>query len=325
MRNKVATYVLTVFSILCLMGACFVYVAGIEHDADASLNSDGSVSYEITGFTPTVYSYMVLEDVHTYGSVLFYHDDDYPVYDTSDSEVTTLYSTLDKLLSSRGFDGFRKVDSVGLRSSLSDVSHASSTAIFIATGALPDTVQDANGSPLLESWLAAGGTMYWMMGNPCEHYSTRSGIESAEAGMFDPDLFNDRVSDKGATTCTRIAADMGFGYYAIDGAMRKDAPGSTPIGLTDDTYSSLSVIPSPYGGQVYIFGGSAVSLSFEQASVLADYMVCGVTADTMVIDVENGEKGYGDMFATTSPIVRGDIFYLKIGKPNANVGVTVRL
>ena len=325
MKNKVAVYVLTVFSILCLMGCCFVYVIDIDHEVSVSLNSDGTVSYEITGFTPSVYSYLVLDKVHTYDSILFYYDGAYPVSGTTDGDVTSLYSRMDKLLSSRGFDEFRMVDAMGLYAAVSDTFSASVTAIFIATGALPDTVQDESGYPLLQSWLSAGGSMYWMMGNPCTKYSTSAGIVTVGCGMFDDSLFNTHVLDKGATTCTRIASDMGFGYYAIDHAIKKDAPNSTPIGLIDDRYSSLSVVQSPYGGNVYIFGGSAISLSFEQSSALADYLVCGISHDTMVIDTVFGEKGYGDMFVTTSPLIRGDLFYLRVGKPNTNVGVAITL
>ena len=143
--------------------------------------------------------------------------------------------------------------------------------------------------------------------------------------MFDSELFKSKDMDNGDPTCSVIAADMGFGYYSTECAIRKDAPGSTPIGLTDDTYSSLSVIPSPYGGQLFIFGGSASSLSFDQVSVLADYIVCGITSETVVLETHYGEKGYGDMFATMPPIDRGDLFYLRIGKPLTNVGVAVEL
>ena len=326
MRNKFAKTVLVMFCLLCLVGACFVYVVDDSQEVSASLNPDGSVSYEISGFFPSEHSYMILNNVHTFDSIHYYQDETYPVNGTTPHDVDVLYGTLEKLLDSRGFDAFHKVDANGIRDVLSDTADASDSAIFVATGALPSTVHDENGCPLLESWLAAGGTMYWMDGNPCAYYSTESGlIESENGGMFDSTLFNTEVSDRGATDCSYLAEEFGFGYTAIDNAIRKDAPNSTPIGLTNDEYSSLSVLPSPYGGNVFIFGGSATSMTFEHVSAFADYLVCGVMGDTVVISKEYGSKGYGHMAATTRPITLGDLFYLKVGKPNTIAGAVVEL
>ncbi len=324
MINRLAKTVLILFCLFCLVGACFIYVVDYNQSASAHLNPDGSVSYEISGFFPSEYSYMVLDNVHMFDSIYFYYDERYPVHDTTHLEVDVLYDTLDRLLDSRGYDGFHQVDADDLRDVLVDVSNASDSAIFVATGSLPSTVHGGNGYPLLESWLTAGGTMYWMNGNPCSAYSTQSDV-FVYNGMFDESLFNKEISDKGATDCTYLAERFGFGYTSIDNAIRKDAPNSRPIGLTNGEYSSLSVLPSPYGGNVFLFGGSASSMSFEQVSAFADYLVCGVTGETVIISEENGSKGYGHMVATTRPITFGDLFYLKVGKPNTIVGSAVEL
>ena len=322
MSNGLPKSVLAVFCVLCLIGCCVIYLADPDQDISVTVNGDGSVSYEVSGFLPEEYTCMVLDGVNPKDLIYFYYDERYPTYRTSLHEVHILYTTLRELLEARGYGSFHIVDADGLRDVLSTASSASVSAIFVATGTLPDTVYVPF---LLEDWMSAGGTMYWMGGNPCTRYAMSDGTMVDAQGMFDESLFNAEVSDKGATDCTYIAAEFGFGYYAIDYAIRKDVPNSVPIGLVDGTYSSLSEVVSPYGGKVYLFGGSASSMSFEQVSAFADYLVCGVTGATEVLQKEEGAKGYGHRTSTMHPSALGEVFYLKVGKPNTIVGRMVRL
>lgn len=323
MQNKLAYGTLAIFSIMCLIGACTIYVIDFEHTASLESDSNGNVILELDGFLPQEYAYMVLTGVHTFDSIYFYYDEDY-ASTVSTSKVIMFRDTLSQMLDLRGYAGFESVDANGLKDVLSDTMNASDVAVLATTGALPDTVQDENGYSLLTTWLSAGGTMYWMGGNPCETYAAGSNLIRLNEGMFDSSWFNTDVSDEGATDCSYIAEEFQFGYTAISNAIVKDAPGSRVLGLTDDRYSSFSMMPA-YGGSVYLFGGMPGTLSFEQCSAFADMLVCGVTADTKVVEKSGGHKGYGDMAITIEPDVSGELLFVKVGKPITNYGAVVRL
>lgn len=325
MGKRFPKVVFALFVGVCLCGCCMVYLVDIERDVSVTLNPDWSVTFRIDGFLPEEYSYMILDNVRSYDAIYFYYDERYPVLDDTHSKLLTLYDTLHRMTASRGYHSFEKVDADRLKDVMSDTSMAQHVAVMVASGAMPDTVLDQNGSPLMESWFSAGGTMYWMSGNPCSYYSTQEGIVETGSGLFDDSLFNTEVSDEGATDCSEIAEVFGFGYSALSDAIRCDAPGSRVLGLTDGTYSSLSVLPTPYGGTVYIFGGSSGTMTFEQCSAFADMLVCGVTRDTIVIEKVNGHKGYGGLSVTTSPIVNGDLFFFRIGSPNTDRGAILHL
>lgn len=325
MDNKFVKVVLTVFVAVCLVGCCLIYLVPTDRDLTLKANADGSITCDLNGFVPQEYAYMVLDDVHTYDAIHFYYDDRYPVNGCSASSVRMLCDTLSQMLTSRGYHNFDIVDADGIKEVITDLPNASNVALMVVSGALPDTVQDGSGWSLVELWFAAGGTMYWMGGNPFSEYATRDGLVDAENGMFDDSWFNTGLSDEGAKDCSCIAEEFGFGYTSITNAIRKDAPDSKVIGLTDDKYSSLSEIPTPYGGRIFLFGGMPASLSFEQISAFSDMLVCGVTGDTKVIEKASGHKGYGDITVTTSPIVSGDLFFFRVGKPNTDFGAVLIL
>ena len=321
MGRELPTVVFALFVAVCLIGCGVIYVFPPDHDVSLSKNADGSVTFGIEGILPESYSYVVLENVHTYDSIYYYSDDDYPVIERySQYEVDILFDTLDRMMDSRNYTTFKKVDAKGLSDILLNCPAADSTAIIVATGALPDTVQVGTDHQKLDSWLSAGGTMYWMGGNPCRYYSTPSGIMESDAGMFDDSLFNTVKLDKGATDCSYIASEFGFAYSVIDDAISSDAPNSKAIGLYNDEFSSLSEVPSPYGGRLYLFGGGPASISFEQISAFSDMLVCGVTGDTIVKEKVHGQKGYGDLTSTIDPILSGDLIFLRVGKPNTDYG-----
>ena len=326
MRDRLSVTIFAVFVAVCLLGCGVIYVFSPDHDVTLSKNPDGSVTFEIDGILPESYSYMVLEDVHVYDSIYYYSDGNYPVIDDySQYEVDLLFDTLDRMMDSRGYTSFKKVDAAELSYVLSNTSCAGDAAIMIPTGALPDTVQMGNDRSMLDAWLSAGGSMYWMGGNPCKYYSTSSGIMESDNGMFDDYLFNTKRSDKGATECSPIASGFGFAYSAIDDAISVNAPDSKVIGLYDEEFSSLSEVSLPSGGTVYIFGGGPASISFEQVSAFADMLVCGVTGDTVVKEKICGQKGYGDLRSTINPIMSGDILFLRVGSPNTDYGSVILL
>lgn len=321
MRFDFAVVALAVFSALCVIGACNIYLVSSDVHAHLSLNDDDSITIEIGGSNPEDYSCLILSNVHVYDRILFYYDDGYPVWYETETAVKRMYDMLDRMMDSRGFHGFEMVDADGLPGALSDTADAGTTALFVATGALPDTVHDGNGYPLLESWLAAGGSLYWMNGNPCARYATGSGLVEAD-GMFDASWFNSEVIRTNTADCTPIAEEFGFGYVTFQNAIRADVPGSKPMGTVHDGLSSMSEVVSPYGGRVFILSST---MPFEQTSALADYLLCGVTGDTVVVDKVIGHKGRGD-FKTTMPRVDvGDLLFLKVGKPNTICGDIVIL
>ncbi|MBO5653943.1 MAG: hypothetical protein J6R72_00415 [Candidatus Methanomethylophilaceae archaeon] len=324
MKDRLSVTIFAMFVAVCLLGCGVIYVFSPDHDVTLSRNPDGSVTFEIDGILPESYAYMVLEDVHVYDSIYYYSDGNYPVIDDySQYEVDLLFDTLDRMMYSRGYASFEKVDATELSNVMSDTSLAHSTAIIVPSGALPDTVQAGNVHSKLDAWLSAGGSMYWMGGNPCRYYSTHSGIMESDHGLFDDSLFNTKRSDKGATECSPIASEFGFAYSAIDDAISIDAPNSKVIGLYNDEFSSLSEITLPSGGTVYLFGGGPASISFEQTSAFADMLVCGVTGGTIVKEKVYGQKGYGDLRSTIHPIMSGDLLFLRVGSPNTDYGAVI--
>ncbi len=269
---------------VCLDDWDGMYGVGFSKDGDSvsvSIESGGSKTYDVVAigngtFSPASEYILYYDPDH--GEML---DDTWHATGGKDLDQEYYISQLAVQLEIRGVQT-RIADAEELKeimgSALSE--GRCDQAVFMASGALPDTVYSGDPSDTMVRWLSEGGRLYWA-GNILGAYVSSSDGTVRQAGDGSKNLFfAEGVQNTGeAYGLTPVEGDpwrealclAGNGTaYGLD-ASRLD--GALSAGYTDGTYSSVCMVG--YGkGMVCVFGGE---LSNDQRSDVAQVLASGLS------------------------------------------------
>lgn len=269
---------------VCLNDWDGMYDVGFSNDGDSvsvSIGSGGSKVYDIVaignGSSPAI-SEIVLYYDPDQGEML---DDTWHATGGKDLDQEYYISQLAVQLGIRGVDA-RIVDATELEDIMETALSEGrcDQAVFMASGALPDTVYSGDASDTVVRWLSEGGRLYWA-GNILGAYISSSDGTVRQAGDGYRGLFfaEGVQNTEGAYGLTPVDGDpwrealclAGNGTaYGLD-ASKLD--GALSAGYTDGTYSSVCMVG--YGkGMMCVFGGA---LSNDQRSDVAQVIASGLS------------------------------------------------
>ncbi len=295
-RKLILTAVVVVAVILageayvCLNDWDGMYGTGFSIDGDSisvSIRSGGSKVYDIVAidngsFSPA--SEIVLYYDPDQGEML---DDTWHATGGKDLDQDYYISQLEVQLGIRGVDA-RVVNASELRDIMESALSQGrcDQAVFMASGAIPDTVYSGDASDTIIRWLSEGGRLYWA-GNILGAYISSSDgtVRQADPGYRDL-FFAEGVQNTEETYgLTPVDGDpwrealclAGDGTaYGLDASKLE---GALSAGYTDGTYSSVCMVG--YGkGMVCVFGGE---LSNDQRSDVAQVVASGLSCGSALI------------------------------------------
>ena len=204
------------------------------------------------------------------------------------------------------------IDAEGLRDMMAGSVYngtASQTAVIILTGILPDTVYGPEDDNLFQSWLSAGGFVYWsgapigmfvgherssdvtfelVTDDPGERFFGISGsIRTQEAS----DLAQEHSSDR------YLGEALNVYYDSCNYGVSSEVPDSLFIGYEKDGYNSIALSRYVGGtGQLCIFGGAFPPSDMQTThSNILKVFFSGLCYDSQVLLLENAQKGSGSM------------------------------
>lgn len=322
MKTDKAVIMLAVFCAVMVAGALLTDWA--DHtglDADVTENDDGTVQVTMNSTFPAGYGWMLYTGSAGFTHVCLYLDDEYgsPV---GYSDQDDFMDSMKRYLESRGVS-CSFVDAAGLAEVMSDTGSASSTAVLMASGALPDTVY-GEGMSVLKAWLEAGGTLYWMYGIIGETVSVRGGVEEGGTPLLGEGAQLEPGEGAFASDISPWAEALRYRNTDAVYGLSTDLPGFTDLGLTTGSgHSSCGAVP--YGsGSIVVIGGSIDGTELGQTAVgrnlaLADIISMGLASGSELVDSGTGSKGYG---STTFTISGGgaEALYLWSGDYNSEWG-----
>ncbi len=279
---------------VCLNDWDGMYGVGFSEDGDSvsvSIKSGGSKVYDIVAigngsFSPA--SEVILYYDPGQGEML---DETWHATGGKDLDQEYYISQLAVQLKIRGVDA-RIVDATGLKEMMETAlsGEGCDQAVFMASGALPDTVYSGDPSDTVVRWLSEGGRLYWA-GNILGAYISSSDGTVRQAGDGYRGLFfAEGIQNTNET----------YGLTPVDGNPWREAlclagngtaygldasklEGALSAGYTDGTYSSVCLVG--YGkGMVCVFGGV---LSNDQRSDVAQVIASGLSnGSTLLSHIE---------------------------------------
>lgn len=310
--------------VIALLGCGLIYVIDTGNYPEATFNSDGTVTYSVSGVLPEECAYLVLDGGDAVDELYLYYDENH-ASETEFPVMDKFYDTLTMLLEKRGFKTVERVDAIRLAAILSNKSSAEGRAIFFMSGVLPDNVKTDDSNSLMESWFAAGGKVYWS-GSPIGSLREVDGKIVDSVGMLSDDYYDDAPPSKHPTSLdySDIALSFSFTFSQIRTGLSVDCPDSKVLGLSDGHHSSYSVVRMLDKGELHVFGNGVEEMTTGETGALADMIVCGVGYDTVVLDKKEFSKSYGPVTCTTDfSLKAGESFYLIVGKPESQYGACI--
>ena len=317
MKIQAVSVILILLFASLAVGCVFVYCnKSGDYDASATLESDGMISYSLSGDTMS-YRYSVFSDTSLPEKIYFYLDERYPSVINDHSSQSEFFSVIEKMLERRGFSSVKYTDADGLR----NVMDGTKNAVFFVSGTLPDTVID-NGS--FQKWMENGGTVYWTGPEIGRYVSTLNGVTDRGTGYFGGNV----NIDSGVSYAYTESNMMPYTQMRYDECLyglSTNQPDSVCLSYTSDNgYSSVSVARL-FNGNVFVFGGNIASV-YKTSQVLsdriscADLIICGLTYQSKGIDHGEGSvKGIITARTTvdTSPYI-GRMFFISAGPAASN-------
>ena len=324
MKPDATVMILVIISIFIAIGCVFVYCNnGDGYQASAKLESDGTVSYTLTG-NPTEYRYSVFSNTSLPSKLYFFLDDSYPAFFNGHYVQSEYFSVMKQMLERRNYTSVYYVDTNGLADAMSQPD----VGIFFVTGALPDAVMD-DGS--FQDWMENGGTVYWTGPEIGRYVLTKDGIVDLEKGFFDGNV-NENEESVYAYNESEMFRYTQTRYDDCLYSLRADQPDSLCVSYTsDDGYSSISVARL-FNGNAFVFGGNIattgkVSQVLSDRTCCADLIICGLTYESQGLEYGKGsmKNGIESRTDVDTSAYSGRLFFISVGTNLSNWSKSIEL
>ena len=311
--RMISNRIILVISCVILLAGCTVIYCFDNNDYTASVVVNSSdIEYSITGFMPCDYTFKVYTNADVPERLYLYYDENYESK-TNIERQQIFFSDMERVLKARGYQNIEYVDANALKDLIDDPSKAPKSAIFFASGMMPDTVYGSTAGFI--EWMDNGGTIIWSGPEIGLYVSHTSGYDTAESGRILKDHVNNG-DPQDIETISDLGLATGFSLKkCIDYGLEKDYPGSVCLSTCSKDYSSASVLKYS-NGRLFIIGGDITDSVLSTHSSLAEIIIGGINENSSIRTMETFHKGYGDVSGTfIASVSAGDSVILTIGQP----------
>lgn len=315
-----------VLGIVCavlVVGAAFTYFYDPDVKIGAELNGDSTVTVTVGGTLSSEITYHILSDTDVPEKIYLFLDKNYCGKQVSYREQDKLQNSMQILLGNRGYHNTEFIDAERLAQIVSDPAEVSKSGIVMVSGSIPENIYPDASNNGLKQWMDYGGTVYWSGPGMGMYRATFGGddVKVENGCVFGNSVNNNKEQNYRASYVNDISSAYGYSNGKVEFGLAKDYAGSKVLGLSDDKYSSLSVVPVG-SGRAYVLGCHLDGLEVEALFAYVDIIASGITENTVIKESGTYSKHLGTKsFTTETAVVSGDAMFVSTGKPVTETGM----
>ncbi len=321
MKDKRTDRALVVVAIaviaIVLAGEVIVYTSDYtDYSADASIGSDGKMSYTVSASGSKTYtavsldngSHDVVEKLYIYydKSYKSCYEEVYVAIGARELDQQYYVEQLAPTLRYRNINDVTVLNAEELADRLTAEAEAGDvrTGLICISGAFPDTVYTGDSSDLIFQWMSAGGSLYWA-GNMIGKYSA-SQTELKEVDGYQELFFSvdgclyggdsyvayDEVSSNGFTKTFSLMNNNV--RYSVDCSLLPETQKSLQIGFQKDGFASISLVSYGNGMMCIMAGDYSNNQRYDMAQVICS----GLGPESRIVDSFTGTVTRGSTGGT---------------------------
>ncbi len=317
---------------IMVAGEVVVYTSDYtSYSADASVGSDGKISYTISASGSKTYTAVSLDNgSHDVVSKLYiYYDESYKacyedVYVAIGARELDQKYYVDQLaptLRYRNINDVTVLNAAELAEKLEAEAASGSvkSGLICLSGALPDTVYTGSAGDAIFKWMSEGGSLYWagnMIGKYSASQTELKEIDGYQTLFFETEgcLFDgesgvayDEVKSNGFTKTLSLMNNNV--RYGVDCSLLPEHRESLQLGFQSGGFSSISLIS--FGeGMMCIMGGD---YSNNQRYDLAQVISSGLGPESEIVDSATGTVTRGSISGTLKASGENQYAFIYLG------------